>query len=764
MTTFFHTRRRITITATVALGVALGAGTTAEAASPANSGVVNLKTRAVNAMIASAAKHTLGHGAAGQLAVSAAAAAVPKRAGRLDRRPSAAIPGVTRTTAIRAASPLATMTTLTPGTSASSTTASGSRSTLTVASPTCTGLNPDVTPTNDRVWVHWADVGLPSYTVLRQRDGGAWTQIHVAQAGETSFLDLGVNPRSVFVYRITGNGLSCDFPPSPFSVSMSTRDDWGVPDAAWGAAGSTQGSGPLAMQDPSSLAMPSTQTGMDPAFSPDGRRVAVANSTGGVSWTMDILRVSAQSGDPRILRVTIPSGWVGADPAWSRDGRTVVYTRYQVDPTTHNATGSQLWRLDPQTGATQLVPGSEGLLQADWRSASTFVAAGFAPGSGLYTLPTAGGSATAVANTANAGDPRVGPDGRIWFVTGDGTTFAVKEVSPTAGNAVTTYQSSTTHTYERPRISPDGTLFVVDTIHDPTSPSNNTFTVTADHFDTKGMQATSIGTSVNNSLSGFNGYDVRQPKSKGTSDFVGTAGSDIIARDSGGTLWAYPSTPDSFAGARVRIGPGWNIYTAVLAAGDLTGDNRADLLAKDAQGNLWRYDGVGGGWLAGRVRAGTGWNGYLMLAPGDFNGDGIADLLARDPGGNLWLYPGTGLGTFGSRVRVGVGWQVMNGIEAVGDFNLDNHSDLIAREASTGKLWLYPGDGRGGFGPRRQVGSGWNVFTALAGPELLGSNPVVYARQGDGTLLAYVVIGDGRFDSSEVYVAGTGWSPYLITS
>jgi hypothetical protein len=395
-------------------------------------------------------------------------------------------------------------------------------------------------------------------------------------------------------------------------------------------------------------------------------------------------------------------------------------------------------------------------MAADWRSASTLVAAGFAAGTGLYVLPTAGGTATPVANTANAGDPRVGPDGRIWFVTSDGTTNSIRYIAPTAGDPVTTYKSSTTDYYERPRIAPDGTLFIEDTI-------NNTFTVTADHFDGAGMKTTTIGASVNGSLSGFHGYDVRQPKSKGTSDFVGSAGSDIMARDSSGTLWAYPSTPSSFAGPRVRVGPGWNIYSTLVAAGDLTGDNHADLLARDPQGVLWRYDGLGNARLQSRVQVGTGWNGYLILAPGDFNGDGTADLLARDPSGNLWLYPGTGLGTFGNRVRVGTGWQVMNAVEAVGDFNLDNHSDLIARDAS-GNLWLYPGNGRGGFGSRRQVGNGWNIFTALVGPELLGNNPVVYARRSDGVLLAYVVVGDGRFDSSQVDVAGTGWNPYLITS
>jgi len=32
------------------------------------------------------------------------------------------------------------------------------------------------------------------------------------------------------------------------------------------------------------------------------------------------------------------------------------------------------------------------------------------------------------------------------------------------------------------------------------------------------------------------------------------------------------------------------------------------------------------------------------LVPGDFDGDGKADVIARDSGGTLWLYSGNGAG------------------------------------------------------------------------------------------------------------------------
>ena len=43
----------------------------------------------------------------------------------------------------------------------------------------------------------------------------------------------------------------------------------------------------------------------------------------------------------------------------------------------------------------------------------------------------------------------------------------------------------------------------------------------------------------------------------------------------------------------------------------------------------------------------------------DFNGDGRADVLARDGAGALWLYPGNGSGGWLARSQVGSGWNVM---------------------------------------------------------------------------------------------------------
>lgn len=141
----------------------------------------------------------------------------------------------------------------------------------------------------------------------------------------------------------------------------------------------------------------------------------------------------------------------------------------------------------------------------------------------------------------------------------------------------------------------------------------------------------------------------------------------------------------------------------------------------------------------------------------DFNGDRKTDVLARDAGGLLWLYPGNGAGGWLPKIQVGSGWNVMTALIAPGDFNGDGTSDVLARD-SAGTLWLYPGDGMGGWLPRKQVGAGWSVMTAItAASDFNGDGKVdVLGRDSSGLLWLYPGNGSGSW-LSRVQV-GSGWT------
>jgi murein DD-endopeptidase MepM/ murein hydrolase activator NlpD len=191
------------------------------------------------------------------------------------------------------------------------------------------------------------------------------------------------------------------------------------------------------------------------------------------------------------------------------------------------------------------------------------------------------------------------------------------------------------------------------------------------------------------------------------------------------------------------------------------GYGAVDLVARDrSTGELWRYSSNARGGFLPRVRIGRGWGVMdVIVDPGDFDGDRNPDLIAREQAtGALWLYPGNGRGGFLARVRIGRGWGVMDRIVAPGDLDGDRHPDLVARERATGDLWRYPGNGRGGFRARVRIGHGWQRMDALVGiGDFNGDGkPDLLARErATGALWLYP--GNGRGGLRTRSQVGRGW-------
>lgn len=243
---------------------------------------------------------------------------------------------------------------------------------------------------------------------------------------------------------------------------------------------------------------------------------------------------------------------------------------------------------------------------------------------------------------------------------------------------------------------------------------------------------------------------------------------DLLAVDANGRLRLASGTgAGTFASPRVA-GGGWSSLTMVRSVGPFDADSRGDVVGRRPDGTLWLYPGSSDGFFRqSPTRIGRGWNAVSpVLAPGDWDGDGHNDLLGRETStGRLWLYPGSGDGRLLRPRVVGTGWNSMRAIFASGDVTGDGKPDVLALRDSNEVLYVYPGDGRGGWLTKRVVTAGWGGYSDMVGPGDVtgdGRGDVVARRSRDGAMVLYAGTGRGKVRPGVVVLTGWGGYPVVV--
>ncbi|WP_328895297.1 FG-GAP-like repeat-containing protein [Streptomyces sp. NBC_00236] len=251
-------------------------------------------------------------------------------------------------------------------------------------------------------------------------------------------------------------------------------------------------------------------------------------------------------------------------------------------------------------------------------------------------------------------------------------------------------------------------------------------------------------------------------------DFVGNDGfGDLLAFTSAGVADFRGGTGDGTGAVHAKVsGSGWtgaNTVTAAVPFGDVNGDRCNDVLVRVKSGELRAYKPSCGGALkptTAFTKIGLGWNIYdALTSPGDLTGDGRADVIARETStGYLYLYEQTSAGAFKARVKIGTGWKGYL-LAGAGDLNGDGRGDLLARDAA-GVLWRYAGTGKGTLAARVKVGGGWQVYNSLVGVgDVSGDGKAdLLARDTAGVLWSYRGDGKGLFGYRAK--VGGGWQMY----
>ncbi|PWI16792.1 VCBS repeat-containing protein [Streptomyces sp. Act143] len=203
-------------------------------------------------------------------------------------------------------------------------------------------------------------------------------------------------------------------------------------------------------------------------------------------------------------------------------------------------------------------------------------------------------------------------------------------------------------------------------------------------------------------------------------DLSGDRCNDVLVRYGSGALRLYkpgcgkavkPSTPYT-----TLASSGWSQYDILTSPGDVSGDGRSDLIARNsATGTVYLYKATSTGKLSSRVKLYDNWKGYKkVVGAGDLNGDGIGDLLAQDRSNVLYRYDGKGDGTFKARVKLFSDWGgSYDAVIGVGDITDDGRADIVSRDTS-GNLYRNSGDGKGSFGARSKIATGFGGYKFLS--------------------------------------------------
>ncbi|WP_206673506.1 SpoIID/LytB domain-containing protein [Pseudactinotalea terrae] len=194
---------------------------------------------------------------------------------------------------------------------------------------------------------------------------------------------------------------------------------------------------------------------------------------------------------------------------------------------------------------------------------------------------------------------------------------------------------------------------------------------------------------------------------------------------------------------------------------DLDGNGTADLLATTPSGALYRWMGRGDATFLPRTLIGPGWQrmGARTVTAG-LGGTASTELVAVDASsGRLLRYPSNGAGRFASPLVIGsAGWQSMDVLLSGLGWNGPGSNGLIARHASTGALYFYVLGSNGILRSAGRIGVGWNTMSHVlfAGDWNGDGGPDVMAVDQSGRLWLYPGSGAGTFLPRQQL--GHGWS------
>jgi poly(3-hydroxybutyrate) depolymerase len=169
---------------------------------------------------------------------------------------------------------------------------------------------------------------------------------------------------------------------------------------------------------------------------------------------------------------------------------------------------------------------------------------------------------------------------------------------------------------------------------------------------------------------------------------------DVVAVDSAGKLFIYPSARGRDLNKRRYVSAGWGSSLKVEIA-DWNADGTQDLIANWKDGRLTVDYGLKNGGFKRSTLGTSGWQRNSILVAQWKTADRFPGIIAKNRDGKLYSYTNTDGTKPGKRKLFSSGnWK---GLELMAmDFDGDTKMDLVARTAA-GQLKLYRSNGKGGL-------------------------------------------------------------------
>lgn len=156
----------------------------------------------------------------------------------------------------------------------------------------------------------------------------------------------------------------------------------------------------------------------------------------------------------------------------------------------------------------------------------------------------------------------------------------------------------------------------------------------------------------------------------------------------------------------------------------------------------------------GRITSVFG-SGVIEVQSADLNGDGLPDVIVEMPNsGRVVAAMGIGDGSFGPPLELEGGSNPVSGV--IADYNRDGFVDAAILDNGQNRVWVFPGDGAGGFGQRQGFAVPNARSIAAADMNRDGKIDLLLACSNSSTVAVLRGNGDGTFGGAVSYAAGGG--------